>query len=491
MQQSSVKKSFFYQMIYQILVLILPFVTSPYIARVLGAEGVGVYSYTYSIAYYFVLFALLGIANYGNRTIAKCRDDQSKLNSTFSNLVYVHIIISLASFSVYCIYAFFISTDSVYAVIQGVYILSALFDISWFYFGIEQFKLTVTINIIIKIANVILVFMLVNNSTDLWKYFLIMSIGTLVSQLALWMPLKMYVGFTRPNIREMKSHVKPLIVLFIPAIAVSLYKYMDKIMIGFLSNKAQLGYFENAEKVINIPMSIIASFGTVMLPKMSNLATSDNKKAVERYMSLSMQFVMCLAFALTFGLAGVGTVFAPVFWGKEFELSGIIIMGLASTIPFVSFCNVIRTQYLIPNCKDREYLLSVLMGSIVNLVLNALLIRRLGAIGAMIGTIVAEVTVCFIQSFMVRKELPLLAYIKSFIFFAGTGALMFGIVYKVGSSLGIHITTLFVQILCGAAFYLLLAVVYFIFTKNEIFLNIIMNVKKKVIIMKTSKQRLE
>ena len=92
--QTSIKKNFIYQMIYQILIIILPFVTSPYIARTIGAEGLGTYSYSYSIAYYFVLFSMLGLANYGNRAVAQCRDNQKNLNETFSNIVTLHIAFS-------------------------------------------------------------------------------------------------------------------------------------------------------------------------------------------------------------------------------------------------------------------------------------------------------------------------------------------------------------------------------------------------------------
>ena len=149
--QSSIKKNFIYQMIYQILIIILPFVTSPYIARTIGAEGLGTYSYTYSIAYYFVLFSMLGLANYGNRAIAQCRDTQDILNETFSNIVTLHIVFSLICCAVYILYVVFFAQEKLYAGIQFAYVLSGLFDISWFYFGIEKFKLTVTRNIIIKI----------------------------------------------------------------------------------------------------------------------------------------------------------------------------------------------------------------------------------------------------------------------------------------------------------------------------------------------------
>lgn len=186
MQKTSIKKNFMYQMIYQILIIILPFVTSPYIARVIGAEGLGTYSYSYSIAYYFVLFSMLGLSNYGNRIIAQNRESQDKLNEVFSNVLAIHMLFSFGCFIIYCIYAFFVAKERVYAIIQTAYVLSGIFDISWFYFGIEKFKLTVTRNTIIKILNVICVFTFVKQPSDLWKYCIIMAFGMLISQITLW-----------------------------------------------------------------------------------------------------------------------------------------------------------------------------------------------------------------------------------------------------------------------------------------------------------------
>ncbi|AEV69360.1 flippase [Acetivibrio clariflavus] len=479
MSKTSIKKNFAYQMLYEILILILPFITSPYIARVIGAEGLGKYSYSYSVAYYFVLFSMLGLKNYGNRVIAQKRNDQTQLNETFSNLLAVHILISILCCIAYVFYIWNLKDDKLFALIQGTYVLSGLFDISWFYFGIEKFKLTVTRDTIIKIINVLCVFIFVKTSDDLWKYCLIMALGMLISQLFLWIPLKRYVQITRPQLSKMTIHIKPLFILFIPAIAVSLYKYMDKIMIGYLSNKVQLGYYENAEKVTNIPLTVITSFGVVMLPKMSNLVASKNREATFRYISLSMKYVMCLAFALAFGLAGVGNVFAPVFWGEDFRASGIIIMGLSITVPFISFANVIRTQYLIPNEKDKEYLLSVISGAVVNLIINFLCIPSLGAIGATIGTVAAEATVCLIQVFAVWKELPLITYIKNSFLFILTGITMFTGVLCIGIKLETGILTLFIQILFGACFYSIICGFYFYYTKDEIFMNILQVVMKK------------
>ena len=200
MKKSSTKANIIYQTAYDILSMILPLLTSPYIARVLGAEGLGTYSYYYTVANYFVLFSHLGIKNYGNRVIAKHRDNREETNVLFSNLAAVHILVSAVCVAVYG--AYILTVDAavkVYAVIMLAQVLSGLFDISWFYFGMEYFKLTVLRSTVIKIINIVCVFALVKSKGDLWIYCLIMALGMLFSQLALWIPLKKYVSFVRPS----------------------------------------------------------------------------------------------------------------------------------------------------------------------------------------------------------------------------------------------------------------------------------------------------
>lgn len=485
MGKSSIKKNFMYQMIYEILIMILPFITSPYIARVIGAEGLGIYSYHYSVANYFVLFSVLGLKNYGNRVIARCRDDEDKLNETFSNLVIVHIVVSVICAIVYLFYILMVNdSEKIYAIIMFAQVLSGLFDISWFYFGIEKFKLTVARNTLIKIINVVCVFSLVKTKNDLWLYCLIMAAGMLISQLALWIPLKRYVSFVKPEWSKMVIHLKPMLILFIPSIAISLYKYMDKIMIGAISSKTQLGFYENAEKVISIPVTVITSFGTVMLPKMSNMMAKNNKSEAMKYTKVSMLYVMWIAYALTFGLAGVATVFAPVFWGKEFVMSGYFIMGLAITIPFMAFANIIRTQYLIPTEKDKEYMTSVICGAVANLIINSLLIPSMGAAGATIGTIIAESTVCIVQCIAVRKEMPLWDYFKQTLFFIILGFVMFVIVFIFGGFFEESVLTLIAQIFIGGIIYCVISALYLYAKKEETFVSMIENVKKKFKIIK-------
>lgn len=274
-------------------------------------------------------------------------------------------------------------------------------------------------------------------------------------------------------------HLRPLLVLFIPAIAVSLYKYMDKVMIGALSSKAELGFYENAEKLVNMPLSIIAAFGTVMLPRMSNLAANHNRKEVSKYMKLSMNYVMCMAFAMAFGLAGIARNFAPLFWGEAFAKSGIIIIGLSITIPFISFANIIRTEYLIPFERDREYLISVICGAVVNLIINRFLIPSMGSIGATIGTVTAEILVCLVQIFCVRKELPIGQYIRNTAAYFLFGCIMLFVVHKIGNQFALSLWGVCLQIVSGIFVCCVTTLAYWVYTKDPMLLQIQSKMKRE------------
>lgn len=481
MMNISIKKNFIYQVIYEVVIIILPLATSPYIARVIGPKGVGIYSYHYSIAHYFMLFSVLGLKNYGNRAIAKCRDDRDNLNIVFSNLLTLHVIISTLVTLIYIVYIiFFVNAgERIYAYILIFAVLSSLFDISWFYFGIEHFKVTVTVNIFTRIASFVSIFVFVRHYDDLWVYCLILALGSFFQQFLLWFSLKKYVTFVKPSAELMISHIKPMLILFIPTIAVSFYKYMDKIMIGIICDKTQLGYYENAEKVINIPNTIIGAFGTVMLPRMSNIIDKKDRKETLRYTQISMLYVMWIAYAMAFGLASVARNFAPIFWGKQFTSSGNLIMGLCITIPFVSFANVIRTQYLIPSEKDKEYTISLISGAVINMVINYVLLPVLGAMGAVVGTVVTEAAVCLIQCWFVRKDIPILQYFKQSAVFILLGVVMFLVSYYVGSELEQGIISLIIQILSGVMIYLSSSLIFFATIKEQTFMTMIKKICTK------------
>ena len=470
---SNTKKNFIYNLIYQVLILIIPLITAPYLSRVVGATGVGTYSYTYSIVYYFMLLTLLGVNNYGNRSVAKIREDKEKLSKTFWSIYFFQLAMGITMLIVYIGYvAFFDNQHKLVAIIQALYIVSAIFDINWLYFGLEEFKVTITRNTLVKLGSIVLIFVFVKKPDDLWKYTLIVSGMTVLSQVLLWTLVRKRVNFVKVKWKEIKEHIKPNLMLFIPVIAISLYKIMDKIMLGAISNVREVGFYENAEKIVNIPVAIISVLGTVMLPKMSNIiGAKENNKAANEYISKSMSFVMFMAYAICFGLITIGYHFAPLYFGNEFQKTGVLIMLLSTTLPFLSFANVLRTQYLIPSEKDKVYIISVSMGAAINLILNFLLIPKFESIGACFGTIAAEIVVMSYQTIAVRKKLEVKKYIKNTLVFLLKAIIMFAIVYPLNFWDADPFKRIVLQVLIGVAVYLLLNIKY-VFTiirvKNKI-----------------------
>lgn len=478
---SSIKRNFIYNIMYQLLILILPLITAPYVARVLGTDGTGTYAYTYSIANYFILFAMLGLNNYGNRSIAKIRDDKEALSNTFWNIYALQFISAALAIVIYILYiSFFLNDYWVVFIYQLVYVGSALFDINWFFFGIEQFKLTVMRNTVIKLLSVGLVFIFVKSAEDLWLYTLICAGGMMMSNLVLWPFLRQFVYFKKPEIKIIKTHIIPNFILFIPILALSLYKIMDKIMLGRMSGMIQVGFYDNSEKIINIPMGIIMALGVVMLPKMSNLAANKNIEQSRKYLEYSLHFIAFLAPALTFGIAGIAPEFALIFYGEEFAACGRIITVLSPIILFISLGNVIRTEYLIPNNKDKIFVISIIIGAIINLTMNILAIPKFGALGTAVATICAEASVAIVQTLAVWKSIPVRMYLNKVSVYAVIGTVMYLAIRVVASILGRSITTIAVEIIIGSMVYIILSFICLWFLKDDLLAGIITDIKKKV-----------
>ena len=477
---NSITKNFIYNMVYQVLIVLFPLVTSPYISRVLGTEGLGTYSYRYSIANYFVIFAMLGISMHGNRTIAVVRADKKALSSEFCNIFTAHMLISLTAFTVYMVYVInFVSKSKIIALIEGIYVLSALFDINWFFFGIERFDLTVTRNIIVKILSVVSIFVFVKTQEDLWKYAFIMSAGIFVSQSFVWLYLHQNIEFIKPSWDKIVKHLKPMLILFVPVVAISLYKLMDKIMLGYMTTMSEVGIYENAEKINSIPSSVITALGTVMLPRMSNFSAQGDKKNSAVYINISMQVVTLMASAISFGIISVGVVFAPVFFGAEFARSGEVVTLLAPTILFIAWADVLRMQFLIPNHKDKVYICSMIGGALVNFIINVLLIPHMGALGAAIGTIGAEGTVLILQAIGSKRALPLFKYIKEAFPYLICGGIMCLIVSALRVHLPTSIICLLVEVLLGGIVYVILVLGYWVLSKCELGMLALKMVKSK------------
>lgn len=454
----SLVMNFIYNAAYQIMNIFLPLVTVPYVSRVLGAEKLGVYSYTYAVASYFAIAAYLGFENYGNRMVARNRDNKEVLDRTFSGAYYFQLVSGLCACGAYVVYLiFFCRQNRETARLQILYIASQAVNISWFYFGLEQFKKTAFRSMAVRLISTAAIFVFVKGPGNIAEYTLICAGSALLGSVCLWLNLHKYVSFVKVPVREILIHARGCLILFFPVLIINVYRSMDKIMLGQLADMKEVAIYSNADKIVELPYGVIAALGVVMLPRMTSFVASGEVEKSRRYIEESMRCMMFMACGMAFGMMAVGQVFAPVFFGREFISCGYLIMTIAPMVIVRACANVVRTQYLLPNNRDRDYMISLLVGVVINLVVNWTLIPVLKSQGAAIGTLLAESFVAVYQIAVCRKEIPVIRYTLQNWFFLVAGAFMFLTVFLLGKDREPSVPLLVIQICLGCVIYILIA----------------------------------
>ena len=475
---TGILSNFVYNVVYQVVRMILPLVTIPYVSRALGAENLGVFNYTNSVAIYFAMVAYLGFENYGNRLIAQNKHNQKELNRSFTGAYLFQIISSIIAIVAYVTYILVFCKDhQLIAWAQLIYVASELINVSWLYFGLEQFRKTTLINISVRVISFLAIILLVKNKDDLLIYTIICAATIFMSALLLWPGTGRYVHFTSVSMKDIWNYGKGSLLLFFPVLVVSVYRTMDKIMLGNISNMTEVALYANADKIVEVPYGVITALGVVMIPRMTSMIATGQTEKSHKYIELSMRFMIFLSCAMCFGMMGIGEVFAPVFFGEDFTACGILIMVIAPMVIIRACANVVRTQYLLPNNRDKDYIISIIGGVIVNLVLNSLMIPVWKSAGAAIATLCAESFVALYQIVVSRKEIPVVRYTFRNWFFLLTGIIMFVPVYFYGRFHANTIKTLIVQILIGIMIYMGIGGIY-LFNAEKSLIHTVMHRKK-------------
>ena len=467
----SLKKNAIYNMAYQILTILTPLITSPYLSRTLGPEGIGTFSYSQSIANYFFLFAMLGVNNYGNRMIAQHRSNRKDLSDTFWQIYYMQMSQALLLCGLYFGFSImFVSPEEkLIFLIQGLQIVSVFFDINWFAFGLEQFKLTTIRNTIIKFFTIISIFLFVKTADDLWKYALIVVMGTILGLIAVWPLVLSRTDFETPQISQIKKHIKPNVVLFIPYIANSVFQYMDKIMLGAMWDTSSVGFYSYAENILNVPLGLTTAICTVCMPRVSNLYSAGAEQKAGELLEKVVHYMLILNIALCCGIIAVAPRFIPLYLGQGYETTGELLQILALMLPIYGSASVLRMLYLIPYGKDRVYAGAVVAGAVVNLCGNAITIPFIGAIGACTMTLLANLTVLIIQMVATRAEKPYAQWIKKNIPYLVSGVIMIGLVKVILSFVNNPAASVMFGIIFGGIFYVVVAGFYLIKVEKDDF----------------------
>lgn len=476
--KTSLTENYFYNLIYQVCTFLPLLIITPYLSRVLGAEKIGIYSFTSSILSYFILFGCLGINLYGQREIAAFQHNIEKRSKIFYELVFLKTIFIFISTLVFIITCCRDPIYSVYYKILTIQLIFNIFDISWFYQGIEDFKTIAFQNLIIKILLTASVFIFVRSSDSLIIYFAIMVLINSFSWLLLWFNLNKYL--VKVNLKELNlfKHLKDALMIFIPQIAIQIYTVLDKTMLGWILNDMrEVGYYEQSQKLIHICLMIITSFGTVMVPRISNLHAENKEEELNQRIVKSFNVVSFIAFPMCFGLMAITSNFVPWFFGIDFLPTINLISILCFLFLAIGFNNITGIQYAISTNNQHKFTVSVLIGAIVNAILNLILIPIFKSSGAALASVIAETIIFIIQIFYFKKTFNFKSIFMTNIKYCYYSIIMFVFIFLIGKILPINIISTLIQILCGIIIYLLMLVL----TKDQFLIEIFNKFKIKFI----------
>lgn len=422
---SMLRKNVVINTIFRVLMIIAPFITAPYVSRILLSDGVGVYSYTQSLVTYFTMFAALGTVSYGTREISRRRDDPESRTKAFWEIELISILCSIASLSVWLVLSFLYTEYKVFLLIFSFSILATCLDISWFYAGLEKYKYTVSINLFFKILSVVLIFVFVKTPNDVWKYILIYSGSMFLGNLSMWVFLPKFLVKAKIDKHSLKGHFKETLIYFIPTIAASLYTVLDKTLIGLLIegqttvivdgqettkkiSEIESGYYEQATKIIDMIKAVsFVSIGSVMCSRISYLYKIDDKDNVKKLTLKTFEITLFLSIGAMFGIIGIANTFVPLFFGDGYEKTITLLRILACLIPIICISGVLGSTYYTPAGKRKQSSYFLIAGAALNLLLSAGLIIFFKSIGAAIASIVAETLIMVLYIIFCKKAITL------------------------------------------------------------------------------------
>ena len=449
-------KNYIYNILYQLVKIILPLIVAPYTASHIGVKPLGSYQYAGSIMNWFILFGILGVNTYGNRQIAKVRDDVKLRNKTFFEIFYMQVCnMIIAMIAYYLFVSVVFKEGKMYYYLTGLTMLATMLDITWFFYGVEDFKKASIRNIFVKCLGVFLIMTLCKKPEDIWLYILINVGAELVGQAIMFVQLRQYLTFEPVSLKDAyRNHFKATFQLFVPTIAISVYTMLDQTMVGTLYSKDHVEYYQVSMNIVKMFLMLITSIGSVMLPRVTNVYynDADGARKAEAYISTTMKISMLLALPMCFGMMSIAKSFMSWYIPVWPVLGELIMLG-CPVIILISMSNVTGIQYMVPTGMYNQYSASVIAGSCVNFVINLILIPRFGAYGAIIGSIIAELTVTAIQLMLIRSKVKFHFLTRSYFIYVFGTALMAVTVTGLTRILPVGTLYTFAEVAAGMAVY--------------------------------------
>ena len=387
---------------------LFPLITFPYVSRILLAEGTGHVEFANSVIQTFSVFAQLGIPTYGIRACARVRDNREELTRIAHELLMINMIMNVLTYAALAIAIIVVPQyrdERTLLIIMSITMFLTSIGMEWLYKALEQYKYITIRSLVFKVIAMIAMFLLIRSKEDYVIYGAITIFATSASNVMNLVNAHKYIGFRPVGGYNLRRHLKPVAIFFAMACATTIYTHLDNNMLGLMTTKVDVGYYGAAVKIKNILVTIVTSLGAVLLPRASYYVEQGNMDEFRRITAKALNFVFLLAAPLTvyftlFAKEGILLLSGDNFIGAITPMQVIM-----PTLFFIGITNILGIQILVPTGREKIVLYSEIAGAIVDVIINALLIPRMQATGAAIGTVVAEFVVLAIQYHTLRKEI--------------------------------------------------------------------------------------
>lgn len=476
----SIKKNFLYSSLLTTANYIFPFITYPYVSRVLGVTNIGICNFVDSIINYYILFAMMGVGVVGIREIAGNRNNKEKLNKAFNSLFVLNfisttIMLVLLIISIYAVPKLYEHRELMWA--GALKLAFNYLLINWLFQGLEDFRYITIRTIAIKCVYVVGVFLFVHTREDYPVYYFLMSLMTIVNAGINIAYSRKFVKYSFRGI-SLTKYLKPFLTYGFYTLLTSMYTSFNVAYLGFVSGETQVGYYTTATKICGILLSLYSAFTGVMLPRMSSLLSEGN---VEKFKSLlGRSFTILIAFAMPIAIFSI--VMAPeiisIISGRGYEGAILPMRLVMPLILVIGYEQILVIQTLMPLKRDKTILRNSSAGAIVSIALNFLLVPYLDSVGSAIVWIFSELTIFAMSQQAVTKSIgmgfPLWAFVKNALYYIPLALLLLLISFKeLSPILSISICAVLMAAYC----YILN--VYII--KNVEFIRLVETAKKQIL----------
>lgn len=390
--------NFSYLSILQVVGLLLPLITYPYLIRVLESELYGLVIFTQVIAGYFTILISFGFAMYGAKEVSVHRDDKQKLSQIISNISFVKLILLLISFLILCGYLFYVDAQNkwLYILAFWVCILDVVFP-QWFFQGIEKMKFITLISLGTRLVFILLIFVLIKGKEDVLWFPISNLIGALISGVvSFYLIYKEGVRLVFPSFKIIKEYTKESYHFFLSNVLIQVYANSNKAIIGTFLGMGAVAYYDLAEKVVNLirmPQGIISQ---VAFPRISaTKSTSFIKKIFKLSVIMNVILYILLFFLAEYVILLLG--------GKEMLSAVPIVRILGLLAPVIAISNIMGILTLIPFGFNKLFTQMIGISVVSYLVifgviwsLNMISIYILTVVNVLVEIIVTMISIYFV-----------------------------------------------------------------------------------------------